>query len=307
MRRLRFVPPDCLVETTARTVHGRLLLRPSPRVRDLVLGIIGRAQRRTAMRVVGFVFLSNHCHFLLQPRSARQLAEFMGYVLSNVAREIGRLHGWRDKFWARRYAAIVVSEEEAAQVDRLRYLLSHGVKEGFVAAPQEWPGPHCVAAMLTGEELEGTWYDRTAEFLARRMGLQFAESDFAVHETVSLSPLPCWEARPATGRQEAVASLVEEIVRINRGNRMGRSPLGREAVMRQHPHQRPRHCKRRIAPAFHAATRAARRRWQMAYRAFVAAFRHAATRLRAGHLGVLFPAGCFPPALPYVVASEPSG
>jgi hypothetical protein len=29
--------------------------------------------------------------------------------------------------------AIPVSEQEAAQVDRLRYLLAHGVKEGLVA------------------------------------------------------------------------------------------------------------------------------------------------------------------------------
>jgi len=29
-------------------------------------------------------------------------------------REIGKLHDWREKFWARRYRSIVVSHEESA-------------------------------------------------------------------------------------------------------------------------------------------------------------------------------------------------
>jgi len=34
--------------------------------------------------------------------------------------------------------------------------------------------------------------------------------------------------------------------------------------------------------------------------AFVAAFREAAEKLRAGERGALFPAGSFPPAMPFV-------
>ncbi|HSJ74704.1 MAG TPA: hypothetical protein VK899_00705, partial [Gemmatimonadales bacterium] len=52
-------------------------------------------------------------------------------------------------------------DEEAAQVDRLIYVLSNGVKEGLVARVEEWPGVHSAHALLTGEPLEGIWYDRT--------------------------------------------------------------------------------------------------------------------------------------------------
>jgi hypothetical protein len=55
---------------------------------------------------------------------AHQLAGFMGYVNSNLAREISRLHRWPEKIWSRRYQAIVISGEEAIQVARLRYLLA---------------------------------------------------------------------------------------------------------------------------------------------------------------------------------------
>lgn len=284
-----------------------MLLRPDPRTTELILGVVGRAQSRTGMRIVCFCFLSNHCHFALRPTSARQLAQFMGYVLSNVAREVGRLHGWRDKFWARRYSAIVVSDEEAAQVGRLRYLLGQGVKEGLVASPQDWPGPHCVDAMLKGTTLQGTWYDRTAEYRARQMGLDVCERDFASQETLVLTALPCWEDAPETIRRDRVQDLIDEVVKANREERGGRAPLGRAAILRQHPHELPAHRERRYAPAFHAATRAARLFLVAAYRRFVTAFRRAADRLRAGQLDARFPADSFPPALPYVAVSEGSG
>jgi len=55
-----------------------------------------------------------------------------GYFNPNLAREAGRLADWREKLWSRRYRAIVVSGEEGAQRERLKYVLSHGAKEGLV-------------------------------------------------------------------------------------------------------------------------------------------------------------------------------
>ena len=48
----------------------------------------------------------------------------MEYLDGNLAKEAGRLHGWREKFWGRPYAHVVVSDEPEAQEQRLRYLLS---------------------------------------------------------------------------------------------------------------------------------------------------------------------------------------
>jgi hypothetical protein len=70
------------------------------------------------------------------------------YVNSILAREAGRLYGWKEKFWGRRYKAIVVNNEEEAQIDRLEYILSNSVKEGLVERPQDWPGAHRQEAFL---------------------------------------------------------------------------------------------------------------------------------------------------------------
>lgn len=252
------------------------------------------------MRIVCFVFLSNHFHLLVLPTSAHQLATFMAYLLSNVAREVGRSHDWRDRFWARRYQAIVVSDEAGAQVDRLRYLLSHGAKEALVAAPADWPGPHCIDALLTGAPLRGTWVDRTAWFVARRMDLDVSARDFASKETIDLTPLPCWASLSIAARHLATTEILTDIEAEAKSKRQGRPPLGRDAILRQDPHQRPTRCERSPAPSVHAVTVAARRAFSAAYRRFVSAFRRAAARLRAGVRDVEFPAGSFPPRLPFV-------
>ena len=53
-------------------------------------------------------------------------------------------------------------------------------------------------------------------------------------------------------------------------------------------------------PLFHAASKAMRRELYAMYRWFAATFREASEKLRSGDRAVLFPAGSFPPALPFV-------
>ena len=60
-RPLRYLPPDCpLVEVTCRTIHGRMLLRPSKELNRRVLGVLARSARLYDVGVCDFVFLSNH-------------------------------------------------------------------------------------------------------------------------------------------------------------------------------------------------------------------------------------------------------
>ena len=215
-RPLRYVPPDSLVEVTCRTLHGRFLLRPSRDLNEIVLGILGRAARRYRVKVCHFTYLSNHCHLLLRPADARQLAHFMGFVNGNLAKEAGRLHGWRERIWGRRYTAIVVSHEEAAQVARLRYLLEQGTKEGLVRSPLDWPGAHATQALLDGQPMRGIWFDRTREYEARRCGQRPGKYEFAEEEPLELSPIPAWGALDPKARREAVRNLVWEIAKERR-------------------------------------------------------------------------------------------
>ena len=302
-RRLRFIPDHgALVEVTCRALHSRLLFRPGPMLNPIILGALARAKSLYPVRICAFAFLSNHFHMLLEVDDARQLARFMGHFNSKLAREVGRLTGWREKVFGRRYQAILISSEDQAQTERLKYVLSHGCKEGLVERLQEWPGVHCIQALMEGKPLEGWWFDRTQEYLARRRGEDFGPFQYATREALELDPLPCWKHLTPEQRQKRVATLVsgiEEEAAACR-ERTGVQPLGPAAILAQNPRSQPTKTKRSPAPAVHAATRAVRRELRNAYFGFVAAYRSAAEKLRAGQRDAPFPTGCFPPPLPFV-------
>jgi len=300
-RRLRFVPQGSLVEVTCRTVQGRLLLRPSPILTELTLGVLARAARLYPVEIHGYAFLSNHFHLLLTVENAQRLAAFMNYLNSNLAREAGRLIRWREKFWGRRYQAILVTAEEEAQVARLRYLLAHGTKEGLVGSPLEWPGAHCARALVNGTPVRGRWHDRTLEFKARRRIPPLPPQAFVEEETLRLAPIPCWRHREADEIRARISGLIRDIERSARRDARagGKEPLGLSALLRQDPHLEPSRIKKGAAPLAHAASAAARRSLRRAYAAFVGAYRAAARSLKAGVLEAPFPTGSFPPALPF--------
>jgi putative transposase len=269
---------------------------------EIIIGTLARAKQRQEVRVCFFVCLGNHMHLLLWTEDARELSKFMGYFLSKLAREVGRLTRWKEKIFGRRYTSIVVSDEEEAQIARLRYQLAHGAKEDLVERPRDWPGVHCVRALLEGEALEGLWFDRTQEYAARRRGEKFELLQYATREVLELDPLPCWEHLTAEQRRARVAALVEDIESETaaRRKRTGTKPRGVAAVLAQNPFRRPKKTKKSPAPAFHAASKAVRRELWDAYALFVAAYRTAAEKLRAGIRDVVFPRGSFPPPMPFV-------
>lgn len=206
------------------------------------------------------------------------------------------------KILGRRYQGIVVSNEAESQIDRLEYILSHGVKEGLVERPQDWPGAHSVNALLTGEPLEGLWFDRTQEYAARHRREDFDRLAYATVEILTLDPLPCWSGLPDDLYRQRIALLlaqIEEKARTAR-ERKGREPLGHAAILSQDPHSKPIRSKKSPAPRFHTFRKTVRQELYDAYSWFVAAFRDASEKLRSGEVTASFPSGSFPPALPFV-------
>lgn len=304
-RKLRFIPPGSLVEVTAKTIQGRFLLRPGPELNRRFVGVVARAKCAYDVKVHAVACLSNHHHMLVSPGDAQQLALFMNYVQGNLATEAGDLHDWEGPFWGRRYHAILVSDEPAAQYERLRYVLAQACKEGLVERPELWPGVHSVFALRDDEPLRGVWYDRTGLCLAGRRKSEPPDlEDFKSTETLELDPLPCWERQGISDeeRQRIVAEMVEQIVEEAAAERVtkGIRPRDPSNFTRVHPHQRPEKTKLSPAPFVHAASKEVRVKFREAYRIFSEAFRAAAERLKAGRAGTAFPEGSFPPGLPFV-------
>jgi putative transposase len=303
MRKLRYVPQSrTLVSITNRTLQGRYLLTPGPSFNDLFLGLLGKAQRIHEMAIAAVTVLSNHFHLLLIVDDAKEVADFMRDLQSQMAREVNRLTDWEGPVFEHRYAMTVVTNEEAAQVERLKYVLSNGVKENLVKRVCEWPGVHSAEALMNGTPLQGHWFDRTRQYAAGNQGEELRRDQYVFAESVVLSPIPCWAHLSADRYRDQIKGLVEEAESeaARARQQSGARVLGAKAILAQDPQTRPDSVARSPAPLVHAATKAARRMFYAIYAEFVSAFRAAAEVFRQGRWGVTFPAGSFPPAPPFV-------
>ncbi|HEX9737313.1 MAG TPA: transposase [Thermoanaerobaculia bacterium] len=118
-----------LAEITARTIGARALLTPGPDPRtfnEIVVGVMGRALEVSPLEVCACVWASNHYHLLVVAHEQQELSRFMQHLACNISKEVGRLRDWTGALWARRYDAIVVSDEPEVQRHRLKYLLAQG-------------------------------------------------------------------------------------------------------------------------------------------------------------------------------------
>jgi hypothetical protein len=113
---------------TPRPAQPRKCQSIPPGWNEIVGGVLGQAQAQIPVRCHAAVFLSTHFHLLLSVDDAQELAEFMRYLNTNLSLEINRLYDRRGAVWGSRYKAILVSQEEAAQAGRFRYVLAHGLK-----------------------------------------------------------------------------------------------------------------------------------------------------------------------------------
>ena len=254
-----------------------------------------------------FTFMSNHSHIMAtMANGVEQMSQFTGYLKGNLARELGAVHDWKEKFWGRRYTSTSLSDEEEIQIDRFMYILANSCKEGLVASPLDWPGVSSAGVLYRGETtMDGTWFDRTAQYRAM---LQGRHELFRCRETVELTPPPflsgCSERERQQFMIDAVRQVERETAQLHREK--GTKPIGARAVLRVHPHSKPEALKSSPAPKIFAATREVF--WELlnVRRATVAAYRAAAERLKKGETDVSFPEGCFPPRLPYVESRAPT-
>jgi len=288
--------PKQVYFVTNRCIHGRLLIRPSTTVNAIIGGILARAVEQFEVELFAFTFASNHFHLLLRAEPER-ISAFMQFLGSNIAKEIGRLHEWQDKLWARRFSAEPVLDDDAL-VERLAYILAHGVKENLVSAVKDWPGLTSLPEVRYGRKRVFHWLDRTAMHHARLRGEKVSDGQFRVPYTLKVMPLPCWEEVPVTKQRQRVAELIETIDGEAKQQGAKRKVLGVRVVLAQEPHTQPQNVSRSPRPLAHAAKKNLLKAYAELYREFAAAFSIASEALRAGDALVAFPEYSFLPVLP---------
>ncbi len=283
-RPLRFHPRSTTIYfVTDRCFQGRFLLRPSPKANAIIIGVLAHALARFRIQLYAHCFLSNHFHLLLSAPSAAELAAFMQYFKGNLARKLGRLHGWRETFWRGRYHARPVLDEAAA-LERMKYIFSNSIKENLVARVRYYPGVHCHHELVDGRTLRGVWENLTAK---RRTGRTTLE-----HHTLRCAKLPALAHLDDYAYRKAMTRSSNE---VHEALDPQRKVLGQAKILAVHPHSAATELHRRPQPICHTTCAELKRAFKTAYRCFVDAYRQAFEAFREGALATAFPPGGLPP------------
>jgi REP element-mobilizing transposase RayT len=255
-----YLPEGSLLEMTARTVQGRKLFRPSLEMSERILGILGRALSMYEAKLHAFVYLSNHHHMLVTPTRADEAWNLVGYMNRNTALLAKKLTGFDGVVWERTRLIPVI--DDGASIQRLRYILANGVKEGLVASPLDWPGPSSTWALVNGEPIDARW---------RPLSQPFPEPTDPVFP-IELAPLPCLGAMTPEARRALLSSVITEIEDETRHLRGDRPVLGAAALMAQDPLEETP-LESHGAPTVHASDAAAYRRYMSERAAFLEDFK----------------------------------
>ena len=196
---------------------------------------------------------------------------------------------WRGSFWERRYSAEPVLDEGAV-LERLRYIVSHGVKEGLVRRCEEWPGLSCLPDLRGRPARQFSWFDWSERWKARS-GKRVPGSvrPALCERRRPWSSVPCRSSR--FSRRVRVASILEASAGgdASPGSQDHPRVLGPAGVLAQDPQHRPDRPKRTRRPWCHAASAQLRAQFKEQYLAFRAAFSVASPRWRNGDCRWYFP------------------
>jgi len=284
-----------IVFVTTRCFQRRFLLRPSAETNEVLGGVLARALRLHGVELYAFSVLSNHMHLIVRaPRG--NLPTFMQYLLTNISKKVGKLVGWRGSFWERRYSAEPILDD-AALLERVRYVLAHGVKEGLVRLCRDWPGLSCLPFMRDGEPRSFPWFNwtRRASGNARRAARALLDRRWVEPEELRLTPLPI----PALRSSRALCRFLERAVDAieKQASRQYRKALGRAGVLNQRPHSKPAAARRKPRPPCHTSVPGMLEAFRERYRSFAEAFRRASVLWRTGDLSARFPEAAIKPFL----------
>ena len=238
-RHSRFHIPGVPYHIISKTIRGNFLLVPKEHTLEVTTGVVGKAQENWPnVELHGFAFLSNHFHLMVSGDS-REISLFVGFIKREISRRLGQEYNFDGAFWHSRFTSTGLPTPDS-QVDCLRYILSQGVKEDLVARPQDWPGLHCVRALLAGKPITGSWFQGTEYGIAKRNQQRSSnkravrKKDYYYTVTIKLTPIPPWSHLSKEDQRQLAREMVQSIVdeAAERRKKRGIKVVGRKAVMR---------------------------------------------------------------------------
>jgi putative transposase len=285
MSRPRCVLPGDTYLITRRCSERRFFLRPSPAVNAIVLYCLALAAHRFGVDLHAFSFLSNHYHLIVTDRRG-QLPLFMHDLNLLLARALNARNGHFESFWAPGTYSVVRLTDADAILEKMAYTLANPVSAGLVSRADLWPG---VSSRPCDLGAPPRMVSRPPEFFRRE-----GPSSLPAEVPLVIVPPPGFADVPLATLREQVATRLADHEERARRHRRGRGFLGRRRVLLQPVFARPADDNPHFGLNPRVAGRDKRNRIEalLRLRSFLAAYREAWTKLKAGFRNqVVFPAG----------------
>jgi putative transposase len=279
----RQILPGSTYLVSRRCTQRQFLLRPSGGTTSIFTYCLAVAAQRCGIRVHAACVMSNHWHAIITDPDAR-LPEFLAYVHKYVAKAVNASLGRWENLWASEPPSAVRLLDAEDVLEKTRYLVCNPVAAGLVKRAKRWPGLLRYLPRHSTTAVRPEVFFRTDGPLPKTTALELtlppALADLGEAEVEQrLTTLVC-ATEDDTARELAEAN---------------RSFVGEEAVLAQAPSDAPttREPRRGLRPQVAGQSKWHRIEALQRLKAFVAAYRDAWVRWRAGARSVEFPAGTY--------------
>lgn len=103
--------------------------------------VLRKVQVLHPFEMLGYVFLPDHLHLLIQPNGESNFSEIMHSFKPNFTKEYKKLFGLQPsqsmKFWQKRFWEHVIRDDRDLE-NHLHYIHLNPVKHGYVKNPRLW-------------------------------------------------------------------------------------------------------------------------------------------------------------------------
>lgn len=299
-RPLRDTDPCKIHHISCRTRGAEILLVPSPKVNDLVGGVIAKYLAKYRVDLYSLKVLSNHYHMMVRAPHGN-----LPLFIENVNREIAKRMNWylnrKGSFWGRRYDDQIVLEVPDS-LECLLYILTNSVKHYQTSQAKSWPGVSTFWQTLGRKPQKYTFMNYTAYNKAKQRaapGEQVRRRDFEEEYELKTKTIPFIENLEATEQIKLLRKEIEKRTRIlnDKRRRERKGYLGRAAVLSQ-PAQGtfPKNVNTSKRPTCYTKSAEAKRTHDKEEKARRESYSLASVAYRLGNFLISFPKHClYPP------------
>lgn len=99
--------------------------------------LMREAKRLYSIKILAYCLMPNHFHMVLLPVKAREISQWMQWLMTSHVRRYHQLYATNGHVWQGRYKSFIVEPEEHL-LTMMRYVEANPVRSGLVGSAKDW-------------------------------------------------------------------------------------------------------------------------------------------------------------------------